>query len=131
VTDGGTAVINVGDSRAYLIRGGSIEQITRDHSVVEDMVRRGEITREEARGHPNKNLITRALGTGESVEADVFRPELKRGDYLLLCSDGLSNTVEDSELCSISRRGPDIRTACEKLLELSLSRGAPIISRSR
>lgn len=125
VTDGGTVVVNVGDSRAYLIRNAHIEQITKDHSVVEDMVRRGDITREEAKSHPNKNLITRALGTGETVTADVFRPELKAGDILLLCSDGLSNTVEDSELRDLSCSGNDIRAACEKLKSLSLQRGAP------
>lgn len=125
VTDGGSVVINVGDSRAYHIRGDRIAQITADHSVVEDMVRRGEITRQEAKGHPNKNLITRALGTSETVEADLFRPELEKGDILLLCSDGLSNTAEDSELCAAAHTGPNIRAACAKLLELSLSRGAP------
>lgn len=86
-------LLNIGDSRAYHINEDGITRLTRDHSVVEDMVARGDITPEEARTHPRKNLITRALGSEERIRADLYEKELQPGDFLLLCSDGLSNIV--------------------------------------
>ena len=83
-------LLNIGDSRAYHIYEDGITHLTRDHSVVEDMVARGDITPEEARTHPRKNLITRALGSEERIRADLYEKELQPGDFLLLCSDGLS-----------------------------------------
>ena len=90
-------VANVGDSRLYLIEN-KIRQVTRDHSLVQEMVRMGEIRPDEARNHPDKNIITRALGAEERVEIDFFDFELKSGCVILMCSDGLSNMVEDSRI---------------------------------
>jgi len=125
VTESGATVANVGDSRAYHVTRYGISQITRDHSIVEDMVQRGDITRDEARTHPNKNLITRALGTAEDVFPDVFTLELLEDEYLFLCSDGLSNQVSDQEILYEIRRGETESAACEKLLEIAMLRGGP------
>ena len=124
-TDGGEVVVNIGDSRLYHVTQNSIIQITKDHSVVEDMVSRGDLTRAEARKHPNKHLITRALGTSNEEEPDVFFLNLAPGDYILLCSDGLSNVVMDSEILFELQRGAGVRESCERLVEMALSRGAP------
>ena len=118
-------VANVGDSRAYLISDGQIRQITRDHSLVEDMVERGDITREESRVHPNKNLITRAVGTVDTVECDTFHENIKSGDFVLLCSDGLTNLVPDEELMNVVTGADSVKNSCNALLNLALSRGAP------
>lgn len=118
-------LLNVGDSRAYLITETDIGQVTRDHSLVEDMVRRGDLTPEEARNHPQKNLITRALGTEEWARPDFYRQYLEEGSCLLLCSDGLSNVVNDRELFYEVRYGGDRATCCRRLLDIALSRGAP------
>ena len=93
-------VANVGDSRLYVI-GEKIQQITRDHSLVQEMVRMGELDPEQARKHPKKNIITRALGAEKTVEIDFFDLKLEPGDVVLMCSDGLSNMVEDSQLREI------------------------------
>lgn len=96
--DEGTAyIVNVGDSRLYLLRN-TLQQITVDHSLVEEMVQSGEIGKEEMRTHPNKNIITRALGTDLDVQPDCFEIEVQQGDVLLLCSDGLSNMLEDERI---------------------------------
>ncbi len=98
---GGYAYIaNVGDSRLYLISD-QISQITQDHSLVAEMVRLGELTPEEARNHPDKNIITRAIGTGEEVRIDFFDMKLEEGAMLLMCSDGLTNMVDDEAICDI------------------------------
>ena len=120
-----TLVINVGDSRAYRISEGAIQQITRDHSVVEDMVQRGEITREQSLKHPNKNLITRAVGTVEKVDCDIFKLENNSFDYILLCSDGLTNLVSEDEILYQVAHSESLEFCCEKLLGLALTRGAP------
>jgi protein phosphatase len=125
VSGDSATVLNVGDSRAYHISNGSITQVTRDHSVVEDMVRRGDITREESKTHPNKNLITRALGTVPEVECDFFSVPLSSDDNLLLCSDGLSNVVSDQEMLYEVQNAESLEFACEKLLSIAISRGAP------
>lgn len=93
-------VANVGDSRLYVISD-RIRQITQDHSLVEEMVRMGGIDRASARNHPDKNIITRALGIQEETEIDLFPFHVEQGSRCLLCSDGLSNMVEDTELCSL------------------------------
>ena len=93
-------VANVGDSRLYIV-GDEIRQITRDHSLVEEMVRMGGLGREEARNHPDKNIITRAIGARDTIEIDFFHEELKSGDIVLMCSDGLTNMLEDEEIKSI------------------------------
>ncbi len=95
-------VANVGDSRLYVI-GEKIEQITEDHSLVEEMVQSGKLHKEDMRTHPNKNIITRALGTNSDVKADCFEIEVDEGDVLLLCSDGLSNMLEDEKIERIIR----------------------------
>ena len=118
-------VCNVGDSRAYLIDADGIRRITRDHSVVESLVESGDITREEARTHPNRNLVTRALGPDKSVECDSFTVAINSGDSILLCSDGLIVTAEDYELLDIIRSEPDGPKALNALLKLALDRGAP------
>ena len=93
-------VANVGDSRLYVI-GEQIQQITKDHSLVQEMVRMGELDAEQARKHPKKNIITRALGAERTVDIDFFDLKLEPGDVVLMCSDGLSNMVEDSQLQEI------------------------------
>ena len=90
-------VANIGDSRLYVVQH-AIRQVTRDHSLVEEMVRMGEINAEEARTHPKKNIITRALGAEKTVEVDFFDLKLEAGSTILMCSDGLSNMVEDSRM---------------------------------
>ena len=90
-------VANVGDSRLYVVQG-EIHQVTKDHSLVQEMVRMGEIKPEEARNHPDKNIITRALGAERTVDIDFFDLKLEPGSTILMCSDGLSNMVEDSEI---------------------------------
>lgn len=103
VIDSDAYIANIGDSRLYLIDE-DIKQITEDHSLVEAMVRTGEIDKEEARVHPNKNIITRAVGTNHLVSADYFEVCVKPEDILLLCSDGLSNMLEDEEIFSIVKK---------------------------
>lgn len=107
---------NVGDSRLYLIRDG-IHQITRDHSLVEEMIRAGGITKEEGRHHPDKNVITRAVGVDREVRADIFDVELMRRDIILLCSDGLSNMLSDDEIYRIVREENNIERAGRRLVD--------------
>lgn len=120
-----TALLNEGDSRAYHITEQGITQITRDHSLVQDLVQRGELTPEQARNHPHKNLITRALGAEPELNADFFRVQAAPGEFLLLCSDGLSNTVTDQELLYEVIHGGDPDSCCQRLLDIALRRGAP------
>ena len=125
VGEGHAHLINVGDSRAYRINEKGICQITRDHSVVEDMVKSGQLTRDEARNHPRKNLITRALGCEPQLRADLFHEDVTDGDWLLLCSDGLTNLVNEQEILYEVIHGGEGETCCERLLEIALHRGAP------
>ena len=118
-------ILNIGDSRCYLVRPEGITKVTRDHSVVEDLVARGQITPEQARQHPQKNLITRALGAESRLRADLFRQPMEHGDALLLCSDGLSNMVSDQELLYEVLHGGPAEDCCRRLLDIALSRGAP------
>ena len=119
-------IINVGDSRAYHIsrRGNSIRQITRDHSLVEELMEAGAITKEQARTHPKKNVITRALGTENRVDCDYFEFSLQSGDVLLLCSDGLSNIVSDLEMLDCVREFQEPEPLCRALMSKALNRGA-------
>ncbi len=118
-------LVNVGDSRGYHIGPEGIRQVTRDHSVVADLVERGEITREQARSHPKKNLITRALGTEDPLQTDLYTVERREGEMILLCSDGLSNVVTDQEMLFELVHGGPAEGGCRRLLDLALSRGAP------
>ena len=111
-TAAGEVVVNVGDSRVYHVTLGGITQVTKDHSVVEDMIIRGDLTRAEARRHPNKHLITRAVGAGPDEEPDVFFLNLAEGEYILLCSDGLSNVVLDSEILFSLQSCSSVRECC-------------------
>lgn len=123
---GENAVIsNVGDSRAYLIREDSIVKITRDHSLVEQMVEQGTLTEEEARRHPKRNLITRALGPDTIATCDGYLCTVKPGEYLLLCSDGLVNTVSDQEILFEVLHGGDPDTCLDRLMAISKANGAP------
>ena len=126
--NGKTFIANVGDSRCYLLSRYTkrIRQITVDHSLVEDYVRAGIITREEARTHPKKNISTRAIGSNDpEPEADVYKLRLQRGQALLLCSDGLSNSVPDKEILNCYLQMPnDPETLCRRLLELAYQGGA-------
>jgi len=124
-TANGEVVANIGDSRLYHVTKNDIKQITRDHSVVEDMIERGEIDRIEARDHPSRNLITRALGTGFYEPPDIFYLNLDSGDFIVLCSDGLSNVVMDDEILLELQQGNTVRESCEALVGMALSRGAP------
>ena len=117
-------ILNVGDSRAYLIRGKTLQQITHDHSVVAELVERGELTPEQALHHPNRNLITRAVGVEERVESDLFSLHLRRGDRLLLCSDGLSNTLSEEELLQLSRAGQSAKKISHALVNRAVEKGA-------
>lgn len=124
--NGNGYIINVGDSRAYLIarRPAAIRQITRDHSLVEELMEAGAITAEQARSHPKKNVITRALGSEARVECDYFTFSLQSGDILLLCSDGLSNIVSDLELLECAKEFPEPEQLCRMLMNKALIRGA-------
>lgn len=113
---------NVGDSRLYLINNG-IKQLSKDHSLVQEMVRLGGINQEEAKHHPDKNIITRAVGGREKVEVDFFEYRLKIGDTILMCTDGLSNMVEDEEILGIVRRSRDVVEAVEQLIESAKEHG--------
>ena len=124
--NGSGHIINVGDSRAYLIsvRHRDIYQITRDHSLVEDLVEYGAITKEQARTHPQKNVITRAVGAEAEVAADYFEFNLQNSDILLLCSDGLSNMVSDIEILDYAVEYSEPELLCRALMNKALNRGA-------
>lgn len=125
VTGKTASVINIGDSRCYHITRDDIRQVTVDHSVVQMMVDRGEITAEEARSYPGRNYITRAVGTEATVESDVFEVRLERGDALLLSSDGLHNEVHDQEILFEVVHGVNNDNCCQRLLQIANMRGAP------
>ncbi len=115
-------VANVGDSRLYIVNKG-IQQITHDHSLVEEMVRMGGIDRETARNHPDKNIITRAIGAGNNVDIDFFTIKLEAGDTILMCTDGLSNMLEDEEILMIIKGQRDLVETAEALVREANNRG--------
>ena len=117
--------INVGDSRAYRVNEEGIVQITEDHSVVQMMIDRGELTPEQAKTYPGKNYITRAVGPEAVVMSDIFHLDLQRGDCLLLCTDGLSNMMDDQEILFEVVHGADKDQCCQRLLDIAKNRGAP------
>jgi protein phosphatase len=118
-------IINVGDSRAYGINKNGIRRLTVDHSLVEIMVQRGELTPEEARTYPGKNYITRAVGPEAVVECDLYHMDAEQGDCLLLCSDGLSNMIDDQEILFEVVHGVNKEYCCQRLLDIAKNRGAP------
>ena len=118
-------LVNVGDSRAYGIDEFGIRQITKDHSLVQMMVDRGELSAERAKTYPGKNFITRAIGTEAVVLCDIFHLDVTRGDFFLLCSDGLSNMMDDQEILFEVVHGVNKAHCCKRLLDITKHRGAP------
>lgn len=116
-------VANVGDSRLYVVNSDRIEQITQDHSLVEEMVRMGGIDRESARNHPDKNIITRAIGARDYIEADFFNLELQTGDMVLLCSDGLTNMMDDETIHQILTTDGSLEDRVEELVRTANQNG--------
>lgn len=116
-------VANVGDSRLYVVNSREIRQITRDHSWVEEMVRRGGLGREEARNHPDRNIITRAVGADDTVKVDFFSVQLEEGDLILMCTDGLTNMLDDDEIRMILTGARDIVEKAEELVEAANDHG--------
>ena len=121
--DGSLAIVNVGDSRAYLLHNDSLTQLTHDHSVTAELVRRGELSEQEALDHPHRSVLTRALGVGPDVELDSAVHRAAEGDHLLLCTDGLFNEVPNDEIASLMAATEDVRAIADALVELALSRG--------
>ena len=118
-------VVNVGDSRAYSVTRDGIRQLTVDHSLVQMMVQRGELTPEQAKTYPGKNFITRAIGTESVVECDLFRLNVERGDAIFLCTDGVTNIVDEQEILFEVVHGVNKQYCCQHLLDIAKSRGAP------
>jgi protein phosphatase len=123
VRGGNLAIAHVGDSRIYLIRNHACEQLTKDHSLVMEQVRRGLLTLEEAAVSPIQNIITRALGAAEDVEPDLADHQLLAHDTLLLCSDGLTRHLSDSEIAAVVDRSTSVASACEALIEAAKDGG--------
>ena len=117
IVDNMLYVANVGDSRLYYVEDGNLIQLTQDHSLVEEMVKRGEITESDARMHPNKNIITRALGSSDKVMVDFFEIEADKIDRVLLCSDGLTNMVDDTEILDVVVANKGVDKAASLLVE--------------
>ena len=116
-------VANVGDSRLYVVNRKEIRQITKDHSWVAEMVRRGGMGKEEARNHPDRNIITRAIGADDTVKVDFFAVQLKEGDLILMCTDGLTNMLEDEEIRMILNGARDMVEKAEELVAAANNRG--------
>lgn len=116
-------IAQVGDSRAYLLHEGTLQRVTRDHSLVADLVEQGRITEEEARVHPQRSVITRALGSDVTVEPDIYILRVNHGDRLLLCSDGLSSMIEDSSIAAVLRSNDDPQSCCDALIREALAAG--------
>lgn len=114
---------HIGDSRAYLIEDGEIEQITEDHSYINQLLKNGTISLEESKVHPKKNIITRAVGTSSIVEVDIFQRKYKEGDILLLCSDGLYNMLTEEEIYRVFNKGLGMQESCEMLTEMANEKG--------
>ena len=122
ITDRHMYVANVGDSRLYVISQ-KIRQITRDHSLVEEMVRLGEMDESEARKHPDKNIITRAIGAADSVTPDFFEVDLEPEDYILLCTDGLTNMITDEEIAGVVQGEDSLETKVNTLINMANRNG--------
>lgn len=118
-------LVNVGDSRAYRVNRDGVRMLTTDHSLVQLMVEHGELTPERARNYPGKNYITRAIGTESVVLCDIFHLDVDKGDCLLLCSDGLSNMLDDQEMLFEVVHGVNKQYCCQRMLDIAKNRGAP------
>lgn len=114
---------HVGDSRAYIIREGKIKQITTDHSYVEELVRNGSLTREEAENHPQKNIITRALGCSAEMQIDTYSYDILDKDYIVLCTDGLTNMLTEDEMKDIILKAENLELACDELIDRANKNG--------
>jgi serine/threonine protein phosphatase PrpC len=123
VEDGRVAIGHVGDSRAYLVREGRLEQLTEDHSLVAELVRSGKLSPEEAEVHPQRSVITRALGTDPDVDVDTFTVETKQGDVFLLCSDGLTSMVADDRILALVERNHNDLDAAARALIKAANKG--------
>ncbi len=121
--DSKVTVANVGDSRAYLISEEEIKQITKDHSLVNELVEKGELSAAQASKHPNKNVITRALGVESNVQSDIYDINVSKGQYILLCSDGLTEEVSEPEIHFEVVNSNSVEEACNALISLANSRG--------
>ncbi|MEN8142516.1 MAG: protein phosphatase 2C domain-containing protein, partial [Thermodesulfobacteriota bacterium] len=117
------SIANVGDSRAYLLRHGKLEQLTCDHSVVEEQVKSGLISRKEAENSSIKNMITKALGFRERVDADIIETEVEPGDKLILCSDGLNGMLSDKQIRSILKLTGSLEKTCQQLISAANAKG--------
>ena len=116
-------ITQVGDSRAYLLHNGSLQQLTRDHSLMADMIEAGQLTEAEARVHPNRSVITRAIGSDPHMQPDLYELNVETGDRLLLCSDGICGMIEDHEIASIMRQAPSAQSCADQLVEAALAAG--------
>ena len=114
-------IAQVGDSRAYLLHNGSLQQLTRDHSLMADMIEAGQLTEAEARVHPNRSVITRAIGSDPHMQPDLYELNVETGDRLLLCSDGICGMIEDHEIASIMRQAPSAQSCADQLVEAALT----------
>ena len=123
IDDDQLSVANVGDSRLYVFHAGSLRQITRDHSVVEEMVRKGEVDRKHARNHPKRNQITRAVGAEPTVRVDLFDEVLAPGDLVLLCTDGLTTMVEDEKIAEILSQQNSVQEKVTQLVDKANANG--------
>lgn len=123
VTDKNIFIGHAGDSRAYVLKNDILSQITNDHSLVEELIRNGSISKEEARHHPQRNIITRAVGTSNEIETDLIVRPKNKDEILLLCTDGLTNMLDDDEIKDTLIINKDIQKACEELIKLSNDKG--------
>ena len=121
--DGQALVGNVGDSRAYFLDENGMRQITEDHSLVTELMKRGDLTPYQASRHPSRNVITRAMGADATVQCDTFAEQIKPGNFLLLCSDGLIREVTEPEIYYEVFQAEHPETACARLLDMAKSRG--------
>ncbi len=123
VTNDEAYFVNIGDSRAYIIRDEIIKRVSHDHSAVQEMIDQGYLTESQARNHPNKNIITRALGVEDYIEYDLFKEKVTTNDIIILCTDGITNYIDDLEIPFEIIKSNNIETVPQKLIELANSRG--------
>src|SRR5205085_94191 len=123
IRDRMAAIGNVGDSRAYLLRDGKMRQVTEDHSLVQEHIRSGDLSEEEAQVSRYRNVITRAIGISDDVEPDVDIVNLQDGDLLLICTDGLTNMVREAQIARVLIEEPDPQSACERLVKTANANG--------